>query len=74
MTYKLYTGTLTDCHGNRWMPFYLLTAKELEGMTKAGVLPDDIREVVGLEDAVNDVIAAAYAKHAIERVKAGVTA
>lgn len=72
MTHKIYTGTLTDCHGNKWLPFFLLTAKELKAMTKAGVLPDDIREVVGMESIAEEAVWAIAAKTSIERVKAGV--
>lgn len=74
MTHKIYTGTLTDCHGRKFAPWFLLTPEELAGMTDAGVLPDDIREVVGMEPVADEAVWAIAANQAIERVKAGVSA
>lgn len=74
MTHKTYTGTLTDAQGREWLPFFLLTAKELEGIKEAGVLPDDIREVTGIEPIADEAVWSIAAKTTIERVKAGMSA
>jgi hypothetical protein len=55
MTYKIYSGTVTDAHGIKRNLRLMHTVEEFDALVTAGVLPDDTCEVIGMIDQAQKV-------------------
>jgi hypothetical protein len=55
MPLRPYSGTVRGRDGLPYSVRFLLTDDERSGLGSAGVLPDDLCEIVGMQDAVDQV-------------------
>jgi hypothetical protein len=53
MALRPFSGTVRGKDGQPYSVRFLLTDDERNGLTHAGVLPDDVCEIVGMQDAVD---------------------
>lgn len=47
-----YSGTVRGKDGQPYSVRFLLTDDERDGLARAGVLPDDVSEIIGMQDAI----------------------
>jgi hypothetical protein len=57
MALRPFSGTVRGKDGQLYSVRFLLTHDECDGLARAGVLPDDVCEIIGMQDAANQVTA-----------------
>jgi hypothetical protein len=55
MPLRPYSGTVRGKDGLPYSVRFLLTDDERDGLSSAGVLPDDMHEIIGMRDAIEQV-------------------
>lgn len=57
MALRPFSGTVHGKDGQPYSVRFLLTDDERDGLARAGVLPDDVCEIIGMQDAADQVTA-----------------